>query len=375
MPVVEVDSDSVAPSADRLDVLIEGRGTDGSKWCVAIEAKVDSQEGKDQLARYDKWLTPNFSEHTLLKLYLTVEPEANSGSATTPWVNIFWGEHVANALDQSKAELTQAGPILDRRVAEFIKDYRQLVSGLSNDETNALDHRIHAFANRTDVSAVLRTLKQRIDAKQIVRRWDSESWVRTYWQHRALLDICKSHVRSTEAEFMWEHVLNEIVNNDAWHVLTPITAKTSRVTFVPTSWLGPGTECLRNKQNGWNLHYLADFRKTNEHKDVEVKLYFPETGDRTTQKAILAKLFLNDENTASASDCFSPDLGRLRNFMDGPGQSLKIHSVSAHWEQLPDGSFQPVAWPDAKREAKYRNFWTNAKEQIQAILKLAQTHA
>lgn len=381
-PLVEEAAGAGDQTADRLDVLIEGRSRGGAKWCVAIEAKIDSKEGENQLERYDRWLNRNFSDHKLLKLYLTVQPllsvESEDGDADgagpdaplapprppARWINILWGEHVANALDASKAALADAGLILERRVVEFIEDYRQLVAGLTNGKTNDLDHRVHAFANRSGTSAVLRTLKSCTDAKKVGGRWDTDSAIPTYWQHRALLNMCTTHVRTVEAEFMWEQVLNVIAHDDAWHVLTPITAKTSRVAFLPKSWLG--AKGLQNGDNGWNLYYQADFRSGKD--DVELKLYLPDTGDRTAQRALLKQLFDDNGQPRPVANCFAPDRKSLLSFMDGAGKSLKLHTVSANWTRREDGSFESDPARNPAKEHKYRAFWTDVDAHTKAIL-------
>lgn len=382
-----VEADAATPSTERLDVLIEGRsiGTDGTKWCVAIEAKIDSKEGANQLERYDKWLTKNFSGHNLLKLYLTVQPVLSVDSKDTdpdgvdpdaplappqqgaPWVNILWGEHVANALDASMIEVTNSKPALKRRVLEFIRDYRELLAGLSNGKATDLDHRVHAFANQEKTSAVLRTLKKCIDDNKVGCRWDTRSGVPTYWRHRALLEMCALHVRTAEAEFMWEQVLKVIAHNDTWRVLTPITAKTLRVIFVPKSWLN--AKALRNDDNSWKMYYQADFRP--DKADVELKLYVPKTANRKAQKALLGQFFHKEDELRPVASCFAPNRTKMLNFIGGKGASLKLHAVSAKWTRRKDGSFKSVPDQDQKKESKYCSFWTDVEAHTNAILTLA----
>ena len=389
-PLVEADAGT--PSTERLDVLIEGRSiatdgtidTGGIKWCVAIEAKIDSKEGANQLERYDKWLTKKFSGHNLLKLYLTVQPVSSVDSKDTdpdgvdpnalnavlrqgaPWVNILWGEHVANALDASMIEVAKSTPALKRRVLEFIRDYRELLAGLSNGKTTDLDHRVHAFANQEKTSAVLRRLEECIAEKKVGCRWDTRSGVPTYWRHRALLEMCARHVRTAEAEFMWEQVLNVIAHTDAWQVFTPITAKTLRVVFLPKSWLD--VKALRNDDNSWKMYYQADFRP--DKADVELKLYVPKSANRTAQQALLSQFFHKKDELRLVASCFAPNRKKMLNFIGGKGASLKLHTVSANWK-LQDGSFKSVPDQDQKKESKYRSFWTDVDAHTNAILTLA----
>lgn len=382
--------DAPMPSGDRLDVLIEGRNlSDGKKWCVAIEAKIDSKEGDQQLAGYDRWLKPSFGEHQLLKLYLTVGPvlcatpeeeddalpqSASTALSSPEWKNILWGEHIAQALADCSEQLKRQDKQLKPQVREFIAHYEQLLSSLSNKTTSDFEHQVHAFANRSKVSEVLRALKQQIDAKPAsARHWDVERNVPAYWQHRALLDRCVGAVRSAESAFIWEHVLKDLPKDD-WQILTPITATSHLVALVPKRWLDVKT--LRNKDNGWNLYYRAEFRK--KQQDVELKLYVPATGDHATQVALLQKLFPGGNGFTDAK-CFSPRARANFQGFKNPtsnaageeiAKSMKLHTVSLNWLAL-DGGYQPRVGHDTEADQAFGNFWRTAEEQILAILAVA----
>lgn len=322
--VAEETDPAGAPTGERLDVLIEGRNGKDVKWCVAIEAKIDSKEGIKQLPRYDRWLEPTFAGHHLLRLYLTVDPvEAVPGGT---WTNILWGEHVAQALDATLAQMHAENRQLEPKVASFIEDYRELLSGLSHGNNTTLIHLIHAFANRPAVGPVLRQLKRALANKTSrIQRWDDDSWVKPYWDHRALLNLCVARVRSADAAYLWDLVVNEYAAGDDWHII-PTIANTNTINFVPASWLD--MPAMRSATGQWNFWYHAEFRE----KDVEVKLHVPGAGDRVFQRAVVRQLFPKGR---PAFAHFKADAGKLESFLDA-GASLKLYSVKRKWVRVGD---------------------------------------
>jgi PD-(D/E)XK nuclease superfamily len=73
----------------RLDVFGTGnwvKGSDTAGWLLAIEAKIDADEGDKQLARYDEWINANRLGRDVFRVFLTLtgrRPEAE-GSEWTP---------------------------------------------------------------------------------------------------------------------------------------------------------------------------------------------------------------------------------------------------------------------------------------------------
>jgi hypothetical protein len=82
------------PSKDRLDLLSSGVCA-GFTWVLAVEAKIDADEGDNQLGRYSSWLNEHFPSARLLQIFLTPtgrEPD----SSRELWVSasffqlVFW---------------------------------------------------------------------------------------------------------------------------------------------------------------------------------------------------------------------------------------------------------------------------------------------
>ncbi len=76
---------TAANKTGRLDVLIDYEWHDGSQTkasgCVVIEAKIDAEEGDEQLAFYDDWIERNRADREVFRLFLTPngrEPQSHS---------------------------------------------------------------------------------------------------------------------------------------------------------------------------------------------------------------------------------------------------------------------------------------------------------
>lgn len=320
---------------DRLDILLEGKD-----WGIAVEAKIDSKEGENQLQRYDGWLDSMFEEK-VLKLYLTVD---SIDPVNVNWKNIQWGTHVKNALVEALDELEESS--IELRVKEFLEDYCELISGLSdrgNCHDEGLIAQIRAFANRDDVASVLLDLQETIETKKVVRRWDDGGWPYLYWQHKFLLDLCMKHLRSRNASFAWETVRKMIADHgDEWRIITSNHSNALTVEFAPDAWRNLNN--VMTKTNDWNICYQAEFR--NHANDVEVKLHLRSGGNHDEQVSILREFLV----LLPCDDC-PPALrqgqqgpNRLaetaRRFMAKTLETMKVYSVKAPWTQHEDGTYK-----------------------------------
>lgn len=79
--VDRVDSEySVENGTGRIDVLARGRGKRARQedaWLLVIEAKIDAEEGDEQLAQYDKWIAKNAHSTNVLRVFLTPDGRKN----------------------------------------------------------------------------------------------------------------------------------------------------------------------------------------------------------------------------------------------------------------------------------------------------------
>jgi hypothetical protein len=323
-----------APIGDRLDILVEGKD-----WGIAVEAKIDSKEGENQLQRYDGWLHSMFDKK-VIKLYLTVDEDPDNEN----WLNIQWGIQVKNALAGALHELGDSA--IQQRVREFLADYHELVSGLSdrdNSHDESLTAQIRTFANQDNVASVLQPLQEAIGAKKIVRRWDDGGWPCVYWEHKFLLDLCLNYLRSRNASFTWETVRRMTAGHGGkWEFLTSNASKALTLEFVPNAWRNINN--VTTAENDWNICYRAEFR--NHFSDVEVKLHLRSGADHAAQVSIL-KAFLA---VLPSDDCPADlrqekkELDKLRRtackFMDKINESIKVYSVKARWNRHMDGTLE-----------------------------------
>jgi len=69
-----VDYGPARTEAGRIDVLAKGRWEETGKevsWLLVIEAKIDAEEGEEQLSQYDDWLERHAQQTEVLRVFLT----------------------------------------------------------------------------------------------------------------------------------------------------------------------------------------------------------------------------------------------------------------------------------------------------------------
>jgi hypothetical protein len=314
-----------ANSRDRLDILVEGRACDGRPWTLAIEAKIGSQEGRDQLLRYDQALSRHAPGSDIAKCYLTLGAVDAVSSAL--WQAIYWNEHVGGALQEALATC----PDMDARVRDFLNDYQELIRRLSGDD-EVQTSQAAQLANRSDVAPVLRALNGRIKEKRTVHSWDAEPWAACYRRHKVALDACRNEVREAGAVLVWDLVDAHFGDGEKWVRLTEKAGKNLAVRFVPRSWAG--IEGMRT-DGRWNLFYHAEFRR--KQGDIEIKLYVARPGHAATQKALLLRLF-GPELRPRSDDQLAPSPGYLQAFVYGAGLSVKLYTQTIAWQERNDGT-------------------------------------
>lgn len=310
---------------DRLDILVEGRSADRQSWVLAIEAKIDSQEGAAQLQRYDDALQRLFPQVEVAKCYLTLGPGENVSSPH--WRPVYWGRHVGDALREALTVCTE----LDGRVRDFLEDYQALIDGLSSQES-AGTGKAAALANSARYAPALRVLNERLKELDGVRGWDEVPWASTYRRHKTALDACRRVVREKGAILVWNVIDDILKDTTRWERITTASSKTLRVRFVPRSWTV--VEALKT-DGQWNLFYQAEFRKS--HGDIEIKLYVAPPGAAAVQKILLQRIF-GEKLQLRPDDALAPDLKKLHNFVWGSGQSIKLWRHFIVWREQQDGT-------------------------------------
>jgi hypothetical protein len=82
-----VDRGSASTGKGRIDILAEGRWEESGEevsWLLVIEAKIDAEEGEEQLSQYDAWLGRYAHATEVLRVFLT--PDGRSAqSAQAAW--------------------------------------------------------------------------------------------------------------------------------------------------------------------------------------------------------------------------------------------------------------------------------------------------
>lgn len=174
-------SENEEPPKRRLDLCMFG-GSGSSQWLVAIEAKVDSKEGEDQLKDYRNAVNDWCLEHggSALCLYLTDGDPTN----TLGWVNINWAQHVREPLAPVLQLFSEQGSPLhlflhsyykllgkicrrDDRMMELSRDYWReiLLFGAGEKSSKEADNEEPSASGfrRAEYSEVLAELKRYVD--------------------------------------------------------------------------------------------------------------------------------------------------------------------------------------------------------------------
>jgi hypothetical protein len=131
--VFEVDSEMAVrrlsdyAGSGRLDIFAQGISKDKSeKWVLAIEAKIDAEESEDQLHDYDQWLEETFSDHKLMRIFLT--PDKRKGTTShTDWETCSYFEIAIIFSDVAKRNSfskkhNDSYPFLRYYIAGLLKD-------------------------------------------------------------------------------------------------------------------------------------------------------------------------------------------------------------------------------------------------------------
>jgi len=84
-----VDRGLARTEAGRFDILAKGRWKEKGKvvaWLLVIEAKIDAEEGEEQLSQYDDWLMRHAQQTEVLRVFLTPDGrEPRTNSAKCKW--------------------------------------------------------------------------------------------------------------------------------------------------------------------------------------------------------------------------------------------------------------------------------------------------
>jgi hypothetical protein len=289
-----IHNDGKNRKSGELDVLIEG-----PTWAIAIEAKIDSKEGKKQLHDYTSHLKQRFENKALFLLYLTVKPEPEVLEKNPQWIGIQWGEQVRKALKAALGKKYQHSHLAvaseerasqEHSLKEFLFRYLALLERLS-DELHGVPETVQAIADANyDTLVALQTeLLRKEKEKFPILPWSTNPcWAKPYWKDRLLLTTLIKYLRPVTSRFTAE-VIERLIKESgrSFTFLTPERSKNATIRLYPDEWHG----CLYRK-GGVSvpiqelMYYHAEFRK----KDIEFKLYLPETPHWKLQQDLVQEL-------------------------------------------------------------------------------------
>lgn len=325
-----------------LDVLVESE-----TWAVAIEAKIDSREGRDQLKDYRGYLHRRFEDKPgfrLRMLYLTVHEDPEVLAENTGWAGIQWGRHVARALEAALALRYGADPARaldacaahERTLCEFLFSYRSLLLRLA-DALHGMDDALQLLANRHDKA--LLALKRGLNALEaggtLVVPWlQSPAWARPYWEARAALDALLTRVRAPEARFADDIFQRLVAAGGAGVVcLSPEKNRAATIRFVPQAWADWKIDA---RERALPLHglmfYRMEFRTAKN--DIELKLFLPDVAEHALQAGLVRLILGPDKKRPEL--CLEPDAAYLERFLAGQARTLKLYKLTLRWRREDD---------------------------------------
>ena len=300
---------------DRLDLLITG-----SDWLIAIEAKINSTEGKNQTKRYGKQFekeTYNKKEKIFLFLTIDNSPPDNSDSDNsknnaTEWKPVSWLTLVAEPLAKTLSSKDRIDDTVKPFLLMFLDSLYQISSAEFNDEPNSMiesvskdrEDRTKYLTNVKDLVTsneeyvnCIRTFKDKIIA---IKRNTGSKNKETNEQERYLEKLEKmpklknlgikdfpctfqfllDQVKSTPEDriFQIKNLIKsfekssgiefEVTSDEKAPKRTTNTKETLRFSFIPKKWLG-----LNNLKNRL-LIYLVEYKEYKSPAEIECKLYF-----------------------------------------------------------------------------------------------------
>ncbi|QIE30352.1 PD-(D/E)XK nuclease family protein [Caballeronia sp. SBC2] len=237
----------------RLDVLI-----DGDRWAIAVEAKIDSNEGAGQLAHYHEHLRAWAAEtgKHLISIYLTLafdddaetsvvslanggadefddSSSGNSRSNRSNWVNVTWNTTVATPLRTAMHAWNSAGALTDAQ-QHFMASYLDILDELSPGSDTPISKTLAGLAE--DHTDALRLLKNANVATRTNNGGTQVPWAALLEHNKDLFVPLLNLVQSDVAERADEIRSALVKENTCVGDLKVVEGNNSWIRFIPARW-------------------------------------------------------------------------------------------------------------------------------------------
>ncbi|MGV7240627.1 PDDEXK-like family protein [Caballeronia sp. M23-90] len=212
----------------RIDLLIEA-----DRWAIAIEAKIDSNEGPQQLEKYaekiKKWA---LKDKHLVLIYLTLASEDDPKSVNSSWINVTWSEAVAAPLRAALRIWRKTGGLGQQQYA-FIASYLDILDDLSPDDNSPANRILNRLAN--DHNEVLTQLKN-LGTKQPAGGSGNAEWRTLLERNKVLLGPLLRYVQSdvTRQADLIRSVVEKIGRPEDSLML--VAGNNTWIRFIPVKW-------------------------------------------------------------------------------------------------------------------------------------------
>jgi len=315
---IEIFQEHVFPQnekKDRLDLLITG-----NDWLIAIEAKINSSEGKNQTKRYGSQFEKDaYNKKQKIFLYLTIDNTApdnsdsdNSKNNATEWKPVSWltlvGEPLAKTLSSKDPVEDTVKPFLlmfldslyQISSAEFSDEPNSMIESVSKDiedRTKYLTHVRDLINSNKEYVNCIRIFKDKLNAikrstglkikeineqdrylEKLEKISESKNLgikdfpstfqflldqVKSTPEDRIfqIKDLIKNFEKSSGTKF-------EVTSDEKIPKGTTNTKEILRFSFIPKKWLD-----LNNLKNEL-LIFLVEYKAYKNPAEIECKLYF-----------------------------------------------------------------------------------------------------
>ncbi|MDO8314566.1 MAG: PD-(D/E)XK nuclease family protein [Rugosibacter sp.] len=271
------------PQRRSLDLLI-----DGGTWAVAIEAKINSSEGQDQLASYGSMLERWRGTRSLLMLFLVVDPNTDQPSQPE-WKTASWSENVIDPLEQV-INARDYSSVFNSPQIQFIQAYIRNLQRYATTEEGSVAQLAGEIA--TDYSSQLsgqtglkKYLSEQLSKSDHSQGDDTTHAIeRLYFRHKEILDYVLDAVDSDTANRA--KVLRTVLQDRGYTVLGTTSAW---IRFLPSKWsLNKKYQQLLLKQDS-SSDMLIGFSLSNRPEQLSLALAINDLGDHAKDQWVHAR--------------------------------------------------------------------------------------
>lgn len=252
----ELNQDNAQALKKAIDIIV-----DSNDWVLAIEAKVRSQEGEEQLKDYQKALNAYVggSEKLLTLVFLTIDGD---GASESQWVSANWEENVITPLETALSIHHD----LREDIRSFLTSYLSTLKRYagSGDEVETLATRLATSERlKKPLQEIQEALKKRGKKKDL-----DEKTKRLLRRHAPTIRLLLA--QTTSRQVTRAEQIETLLKDSGFERLT---GPASYISFVPKQWKEKFPRMLAIDKGG------VVFQIINRPSRLQLKLIIPSLGE------------------------------------------------------------------------------------------------